>query len=783
MNKVLLVIMLFFAIFAKSQEATVIPPQQVPTQNLVKFNRFLFNPTFSRVGLKNSYISLYTRNQWVQFEDAPTIYMINYASRVNNNTGVGLGIQQQSNGVLNYFGINANYSYGVQFAENTWLTVGLNFNYFESGLKSTTTSVMSDPLIANYEESKLLGLKPGFNLTLNRFDIGFYAENLIGYNLRSNEQTGGLDIYSAHLMYTQPLGKSKNNFARAIFRARNDEFDNLVLSGNILVDIEKYGWGQLGYNDFYGGSIGIGVNITPNISIGYLVEKGLSDATDNLGVTHELNLIYRFRDVSNEVVSNEEDQLDEDDYLSDSTEAYVKNESNNNESKSSATDLTRLEDEINVNKILIEELMLKQEELEKSMESQTIGIIALSKSKLNTSEVRPVMAEAPIEKNIKTISSAKSSNNFTDKKAPSSATASSSGSISRESVNKLNKERPKLAKKTLDNYAPGFYLIGNVYKGDNYANLFKNKLKEKGFNRSEVIQNSKNKLRYVALENYESLESAEKAYYSDLEGKYGESMWILEIKNSSSAIAERNKVKLEISKPDNLAVVDKDRASSEVKAEEYVETDSVKKSKIDSDTNSPNQLISPEKQESLIENYTAETNKESNLNTESEVMNSPVSIAKSNTTYDNPPEKRIISDTQKSTLIKKEPSKVSDDQVSNSFVESKESASPMSEEQKANSNSDELDKDIKAILKLGQESGITKGYYIVANVFSTKYYHNKFLKKLKNSNIQSDSFKNPNNNWNYVYLGKYENLDEAKVDYSSNMSGKYNDSIWILKVE
>ena len=49
----------------KAQEDDPILPYKVAPQNLLKFNRFLINPTFSTVRENNSYVNLLHRNQSV----------------------------------------------------------------------------------------------------------------------------------------------------------------------------------------------------------------------------------------------------------------------------------------------------------------------------------------------------------------------------------------------------------------------------------------------------------------------------------------------------------------------------------------------------------------------------------------------------------------------------------------------------------------------------------------------------------------------------------------------
>lgn len=59
------------------------------SQNLLKFNRFLINPTFSTVQEDKSYINLLHRNQSVQFTDNDQTYFLSYSGRIGDYAGLG----------------------------------------------------------------------------------------------------------------------------------------------------------------------------------------------------------------------------------------------------------------------------------------------------------------------------------------------------------------------------------------------------------------------------------------------------------------------------------------------------------------------------------------------------------------------------------------------------------------------------------------------------------------------------------------------------------------------
>ena len=67
---------------ARAQEENPILAYEVPAQNLLKYNRFLINPTFSTVREDKSYINLLHRNQSVSFDDNNQMYFLSYSGRI-----------------------------------------------------------------------------------------------------------------------------------------------------------------------------------------------------------------------------------------------------------------------------------------------------------------------------------------------------------------------------------------------------------------------------------------------------------------------------------------------------------------------------------------------------------------------------------------------------------------------------------------------------------------------------------------------------------------------------
>ena len=79
--------------------------------------------------------------------------------------------------------------------------------------------------------------------------------------------------------------------------------------------------------------------------------------------------------------------------------------------------------------------------------------------------------------------------------------------------------------------------------------------------------------------------------------------------------------------------------------------------------------------------------------------------------------------------------------------------------------------------------GVNDGYYIVANVYKSEYYMNKFINDLKAKGIDADYFENKKNGLKYVYLKQYDSWDSALSSYKSKIDDNYSGDMWIMNVD
>ncbi|WP_103069070.1 PorP/SprF family type IX secretion system membrane protein [Aquimarina sediminis] len=307
----LIIVCVSFNLLRGQDEKTTtygILPTDIPTHNLVKYNRFYFNPTFSLVRENKKSINVYNKTQWASFNDNPQTFLINYTANFDERIGVSIGLHQQNEGIYRYFGGIANFAYNVEIDRDMNLTFGMNLGFSQSGIKSnidSATSIIlnngvevSDPIILNYENSSVFQITPGVNFNYNEFDVGVSVSNLVAYNLTSSELLTDNMAFTGHVMYTRSLTRRSDKIIRGIGYANmlpdtGTETSSLRYGGNVIVELPALGWAQAGYNSFYGVSLGIGGNITSNVSVGYTYETGFGD-TSNFGATHEVGLAYNF---------------------------------------------------------------------------------------------------------------------------------------------------------------------------------------------------------------------------------------------------------------------------------------------------------------------------------------------------------------------------------------------------------------------------------------------------------------------------------------------------------
>lgn len=541
-----------------AQESNPYVSYDVPFQNLLKFNRFLINPTFSAVREDKSYVNLFHRSQSAAFDNNRQNYFLSYSGRLNDLVGVGFSLYNQQEGVISNLGVMANYSHGIKLGRESSLTFGVNIPYYVSSYDpSRAVALEEDPLLDDATESSIISLQPGLNLSLGKFDIGVFAQNLVDYNIKTGKSLTALNdkTFSGHIQYTYNFENGYGIFedgrllplARARFEGNNDP----VFGGGIILDLPKLGWLQGGYDQFYGASAGAGFNLNRRLSFGYNFEKNLSNEIANLGVTHEISIAYTFipnLSKNTYIVENE----DADKNGSPMEKAQVA-EVQSTDTKKSKLDvqttlrpnnkedlafweaqLEELRAQQQDNYAVINELVYRMDSMEQNrerdMEKRFEMVMRIVKrhtdNKIPEIEAKAQKLYLADSKDLDSIYNSMENN----------ALASNAKTVKKEPVKKATGSfhggefKPIEKFINLDGVGQGHYIVANVFKNETYLKSFMKKLKQQGLE-AQYFKNPDNGLNYVYLAKYDQNEEAYAAYRSKMKGKYKEEMWIMHVEN------------------------------------------------------------------------------------------------------------------------------------------------------------------------------------------------------------------------------------------------------------
>jgi type IX secretion system PorP/SprF family membrane protein len=522
-----------------SQEETPYVSYNVPFQNLLKFNRFLINPTFSTVREDKSYINFFHRSQSAYFQDNNQNYFLSYSGRINDRSGLGISIYNQQEGLISNIGILTNYAYGVKLSDKSNLTFGINIPYYRSSFdEGRAVTNQEDPLFGTLSENSIIAFQPGLNISMGSFDFGIFAENLFDFNLKTGNTLTEMNekTFSGHIQYTREFkyanGVLKDGKLMPLARLRMVGDETPTIGGGLILDLPKLGWIQAGYDSFYGGSAGAGFNINQRLSLGYNFEKGLSQDINNFGVTHEISIAYNFVPTLTENMVQQLNDKEETDWIDDKRRVRKKD-------NPLYLEIDKLRKLNRDNYAVINELIFKVDSLERNIQSKMEQRFAMAirstRREINDAK-SSIYQEAQRDVLAKASGSSKPTIPGRLSEQTKLAMQKNLDSLKRLSLVSLGPNRKIETKKfsNLIGVPEGHYVIANVFETTEYLERFLKHLEDQGIEADYFI-NPINGLKYVYLAHYEgSREDLQKAK-SGFKEKYTDHLWIMHVENTQSS--------------------------------------------------------------------------------------------------------------------------------------------------------------------------------------------------------------------------------------------------------
>lgn len=539
-NKFTVVLVLCTILFyqcTQAQESTAELGSKSSYHNQLFFNRFLINPTFSLVRENKSYLNILHRNQYATFDDNSQNYFVGFSNKLNNRTALGIGVYSQWSGVIQEFGFNANYATSVRLGSKSTLTFGTNVTYFNTGLdKNRVVANGEDTELSDAQKESKIAIQPGITLSLGKFDFGIYAENLFNYNQSSNDFQTNLNVKSlrAMLQYSHHFRATNGFFKSArlmpLIQVNRNLDQSFSYRGSLLLDLPKYGWFQTALDDRFGLSMGLGFNLSKKMSLGYLMEKELSQQDADFGWNHELSLAYTFEDRNGIQALNADLSTDS------KIDAIVRNyeeqilaltaEKASPKSKRKNRTASRIDEIAYQNQLILDQLILRQDSLEDArglaFEQRFDRIVKILRHDIKQT-IKANLNEATPKRNTALAVRDENANQKSQKEAFE------------------YKKYEKLPIKVLNQadiigVKSGYYVIANVYKNKKYLNAFMDALREQGL-KAKKFYNTENGLYYVYLADFNVKQDAKAAFASNLNGKYEEEKWIMQVDNSTATAA------------------------------------------------------------------------------------------------------------------------------------------------------------------------------------------------------------------------------------------------------
>ncbi len=555
-----------FVVFGMRAQTAPLP-NDFRQQNITEYNSSLLNPAYALDRNNPPSAALWARWQWQTYDADPTSIFFNYTHKLNEASAVGGAFFQNNTGIFLNTGGAINYAYAIDFSPKIRLGIGLNFFVFQQKL-ADDRFFQPNPIQMEPENDMVLQLAPGFNLRVDKFNIGFVSENMFDYNLGTSQRnTSPSDrMFFGMASYDIPMdmwNSDGNSYLRpAVYFKSIPGFDTQYGFNSILSN-EKF-WAQAGYNSFYGISGGVGGRFFKRFSVGALVEFGTSQELNGTDPTFELVTSYRFDSRAKPEMLEEEliaEQEQEQELLVEQEKVKELLAEQEKEEKLLAEQEKEqlLQEELENSDVLTNQELKAQKRLEKERAKQYKDSLS-QVAKMN--DVAEKVSKRDLKRKADSITKAKEALAFQEMVALKRQQRQDSINAiakAREEAIAINVQRqqdsilavaeakdeaerlaiknevvkPKAGERYEEvtkegSLAPGYYLIANVFGTKRYFDAFMADIKKRGISAGSFYREA-NKYNYVYLGRYTSIIEARKARESKLDGKYLEKTWIFRV--------------------------------------------------------------------------------------------------------------------------------------------------------------------------------------------------------------------------------------------------------------
>ena len=299
--KYILLSLLTFSLSLFNSSETI--AQQVPMYAGYTVNNFLLSPSFAGTADSDARLMAINRLQFAGIEGAPVTFMFTGDGPISKkNMGLGGTIYTDKLGLLRQTGVNLAYSYHINIGDAR-LHFGLGAEVGQLGLdfESIKAEDMTDELL-NLESANKLMVSGNFRLHLDYkdFTLAFAAPQIFGNRVAFQDYvsntTAGYQFERHFLaLMSYKIGIKEDVFdLEPIVMMRTISGLSPQFDVNLKGIIKNNAFLSVGYRSDYAISFGGGINVSPNMMIGYSYDMAINEIAGYSFGSHEFILGYNF---------------------------------------------------------------------------------------------------------------------------------------------------------------------------------------------------------------------------------------------------------------------------------------------------------------------------------------------------------------------------------------------------------------------------------------------------------------------------------------------------------
>ncbi len=270
--------------------------QQTRLTNMYGFNKYSLNPAYAGASGCTE-INFSHLNQWVKVDGAPITNYFSANTRLGKSLGIGANLLLDKIGMLDYLSASGSVAYGLTFAKNHEIRLGLSGGYFQMRLDPTDAIAFDagDVIIeGGVQSSKSVSTEAGILYRFKALEVSFAVTQLI--ETRSKFNYANLDGYGlkrhfiGYASYGIVLNKQLSLTPSVLYKGipKSHQFDI-----NADINYNDFIYGGLGYRTGVGLIARIGVNIRKMFFVGYAYEAPMQNIARYGSGSHELALGLR----------------------------------------------------------------------------------------------------------------------------------------------------------------------------------------------------------------------------------------------------------------------------------------------------------------------------------------------------------------------------------------------------------------------------------------------------------------------------------------------------------